>query len=356
MFESTSFKPDWVSSPGDTISDILEEQSCSQTEFARQIGCPTTAVSDLLEGHTEITPELAVRIATIVGGTAKFWLNRERQYREAIVEQTQEWLRQLPLRDMRRFGWIDSRASGPDVAAACFGFFGVPNVTAWRAKYSVVIEATAFRTSPAFRSQPAAVAAWLREGEIRGEELECKPWSSERFRSMLNDVRALTRKRRPEVFLPELVTECAHCGVAVVILRAPEGCRASGATRFISGSKALLLLSFRYLSDDHFWFTFFHEAGHLLLHGKDALFLEGLKVTNEREEEANRFSASTLIPSEFRPELARLPIERHAIRDFARRVGVSPGIVVGQLQHLGKARYSQLTHLKIRYRWEAGED
>src|SRR5689334_2956597 len=121
------------------------------------------------------------------------------------------------------------------------------------------------------------------------------------------------------------------------------------ATRFLSPSRALLLLSFRYLSDDHFWFTFFHEAGHLVLHSKKALFLEGGAASTAEEREANEFSAATLVPPEFQNELERLSVDRHAIRNFAKKIGVSPGIVLGQLQFRGRARRNQLNTLRARF-------
>ena len=138
----------------------------------------------------------------------------------------------------------------------------------------------------------------------------------------------------------------------MAIVRAPRGCRASGATRFLSANKALLMLSFRYLSDDHFWFTFFHEGGHLLLHSEKSLFLEGADMPSSREEEeANDFAARALIPLEFQPLLAGLNADARGVIRFARQVGVSPGIVVGQLQHLGRVDRGQLNGLKRRFRW-----
>ena len=112
------------------------------------------------------------------------------------------------------------------------------------------------------------------------------------------------------------------------------------------------MLSFRYLSDDHFWFTFFHEAAHLILHREKYIFLEGDdRLSSDEEEEANKFAADTLIPPEFQAEMMSLPAETRAVMRFARKVGVSRGIVVGQLQHRGLLRRNQLNNLKHRYTW-----
>ena len=138
-----------------------------------------------------------------------------------------------------------------------------------------------------------------------------------------------------------------------MIARAPTGCRASGASWFISSDKAVLLLSFRYLREDHFWFTFFHEAGHLLLHGDKGLFLEGFdkNFSSIEEDQANEFAARTLVPVEFVEEMLDLPINGREIIRFARKIGISPGIVVGQIQHHTQ-KYNQLNNLIRRFEWE----
>lgn len=360
MVRNADFLPDWVSAPGDTMADILEEREISPVEFARRIGQPPEYAYDLLRGRVRITSETAHRLEGVLGASATFWITRETQYREDLSrlqrearhEKEADWLRELPVRDMIRFGWIAPVKSSAEKVAECLRFFGVPDMRTWQNTYRNVIESAAFRTSPTFGSRQAAVAAWLRQGELEGESVDCNPWNPKRFRVVLTELRYLTREKDPECFIPELKRRCAECGVTVVIVRAPTGCRVSGATRFVSPTKALLLLSFRHLSDDHFWFTFFHEAGHLLLHSKKALFLEGISTSSTKEEgEANDFAARILIPAESQPELLNLSADRREVMRFARDVGVSAGIVVGQLQHLGRIGHDQLNKLKRWYTW-----
>jgi HTH-type transcriptional regulator / antitoxin HigA len=361
MNTDIEFQPDWASPPGDTIADILEECNLPPAEFARRIGHTLPETRDLLEGRQPISNDLARKLEQVLGASAAFWINREFQYRQDLARlQDREsskarvdWLQELPLKDMIGFGWIKLKSTSPKAKeAACLAFFDVPDVSAWRDAYKGALEMAAFRTSASFKSHPGAVAAWLRQGEIEASSIACKRWDADKFKDALAEIRPLTWKKRPGVFVPKLRELCAECGVAVVIVRAPDGCRASGATRFLSSNKALLLLSFRYLSDDHFWFSFFHEAGHLILHGKNALFLEGANmVSTKQEEEANGFAADILVPPEDKPELLSVPRDGQAVLKFARRTGISPGIVVGQLQHLGRLQRNQLNSLKRRYRW-----
>lgn len=360
MTRTNAFIPDWASPPGDTIADILHQQNISSVEFSEKINASTTFVNDLLAGRAEITEEIARRLENTVGSTARFWLTREAKYRENSIRVREDerdntlndWLKEIPYRDMIKFGWI-SPNSKDDLATECLDFFDVSSVGTWRSAYAGTLQSAAFRTSDTFQSQPGAVAAWLRRGELESEDIKCADWDRKKFEEALNDIRALTRLKDPHTFIPILQKKCADCGVAVVIVRAPTGCRASGATRFLSEKKALLLLSFRYLSDDHFWFSFFHEAGHLILHGKKALFLEGADmIKTAEEEEANNFAAEILIPASMKSALLQLRPRTNEVIRFAVRAGIAPGIVVGQLQHKGHFKQNQLNTLKRRYRWD----
>jgi plasmid maintenance system antidote protein VapI len=353
------FRPNWASAPGDTIADVLGERGWSIDEFAKRIGQPLEHADDLLRGRAAITIRIARQLERVLGGSVEFWMARDGQFREDIAMlQTadREWLRELPLRDMIRFGWLQPIPHPSEEVQACLRFFAVPAVAIWRQLYEPLQTQAAFRTSPTFDSRPAAVAAWLRQGEIESTRISCAPWDPDHFRGSLNQIRRLTLEKDPTRFVPALKDECASAGVALAIVRAPQGCPASGATRFMSPEKALLLLSFRYLSDDQFWFTFFHEAGHILLHGHEKVFLEGLdNQSGVQEQEANEFAERVLIPQAFRDEFLRLPGEMREIIKFAKRVGIAPGIVVGQMQHYQRIRRNHFNGLKRRFQWRECE-
>ena len=353
----SEFRPNWASAPGDTIADIMDDLGLSVGEFAQRLGQTVEYAGDLLQGRATITIRTARELERILGGSVAFWIARDSQYREdvgRIHAADEEWLNELPISDMIKFGWLRPPRPSEEVDA-CLRFFGVPSVAEWRHSYDSLAALVAFRTSPSFDSRPAAVAAWLRKGEIEGDNVVCAPWSPVGFSDSLQDIRHLTQEKDPSRFLPALRQICSASGVATAVVRAPTGCRASGATRFVSPDKALLLLSFRYLSDDQFWFTFFHEAAHLLLHGHEAVFLEGLDTQSTvQETEANEFAERILVPVEFKNALLALPADARAIIRFANRIGISPGIVVGQLQHRGRIPRHHFNRLKRRFRWNDG--
>jgi len=350
-----AFRPTVAIPPGVSIAEILRHRSVSTADFADHMQFSMSDVKRLLAGEIRLNYQLAERLHNIVGGTTSFWLTREANYRDhqARIADEREWLKEIPAAEIAAQGWIDKPKYRSEFVESCLSFFGVRSTDEWRDKYSGLGQASAYRTSPKFASADGPVAAWFRQGELVAASIECKPWSARRFREQLAQIRGLSRERNPSVFLEELTRLCAECGVAVAVVKAPSGCRHSGMTRFLTTDKAMLLLSFRYLSDDHFWFTFFHEAGHLLLHSHELLFIEGPNtIENQQEEEANRFSSSILIPDVFRAEFDGLTANRWEIVRFARKLGIAPGIVVGQLQHLGRLQRFQMNRLKRRYTWE----
>lgn len=368
MDRNITFQPNWSSAPGETILDTLRELGLSESAFSDQMSLSSRETSDLVEGRATITIGLARKLSSTLGASVEFWMSRDHHYRQdatRLREEERNWVRGLPLGDMIKFGWITPPPLPEEEFKVCLDFFGVSSVREWSEHYFDQVEMATFKTSPAFASNRGADAAWLRQGEIEAQRIECRPWNPEGFLESLSDIRKLTRRKEPAEFLPVLRQICANNGVAAVVVRAPNGCRASGATRFITPEKAILQLSFRYLSDDHFWFTVVHEAGHLLFHGARRYFASGLDnqkswileggdviQREEEEREANEFATSILIPVEHQDELASLPSHHRSVVRFAQKIGVSPGIVVGQLQYAKLIGYNELNKLKRRYEWD----
>ena len=358
------FQPKWpLPPPGDTILDILEEKNWTQSEFADRAGYTTKHVSQLLRGKAAITEDTALRLERVLGGSAEFWLSREAKYREVIaraeenerLESETGWLKEIPLSDMIKFGWIKKCSGKIEQVSECLKYFGVASVSAWRLKYPMPSQLAAFKSSKKFEKKPGAVAAWLRRGEQIAEGRPCEKYDRQGFRNRLFSFRELTNETDPDIFVPRLIDACAEVGVVVVFEPSPTGCPVTGATRWLTPEKALIMLSLRHKSNDHLWFGFFHEAAHILFHGKRMMFLEiNGGMENKHEREANEVAANFLIPKDKAKILCDLPTSRSAVEEFADEVGVAPGIVVGRMQHEGHLPMSYLNGLKVRYRWRIG--
>lgn len=182
-------------------------------------------------------------------------------------------------------------------------------------------------------------------------DVDCSDFDPVRFREVLHEARGSTLSG-PATLESGLVALCRSAGVAVVFVRELPALGVSGMTKWLNPNKALIQLSLRYKTADQLWFTFFHEAGHVLLHGKRETFLEFKGNTDSKEEEADRFAANFLIPlTEYRAFSASGDFSRASIRRFADGIGIAPGIVVGRLQHDGCLPHSHCNELKHRLRW-----
>ena len=356
--ESTLVR-DWISPPGHTIADLLEERNWTQAQLADRLGVSRKHVSELITGKATISETNAIRLARVLGSTVGFWLNREAGYRAALAdlhanEQLRDdvsWLDELPISHMRREGWIGTYRDKVQTVSECLRFFGVGSVDAWRS-WSDGLGQTAYRMSESASKAFGSIAAWLRFGEIQASTLECEDYSKEVFKTHLESLRTLTLEPDPDVFVPRMKKLCSDAGIVVVFEPTPKGCPASGATRWLAPNKALLMLSLRYKTNDHLWFTFFHEAAHILLHRKKLMFLElNQNGEGEEEAEANRFASDLLIPSQYIDQLLTLANNRIEVSQFARKIGIPPGIVVGRMQHEGILPHKQLNDMKVRYTW-----
>lgn len=367
-----AFTPDFAVPPGETLLEVLESRGLTQIELAERTGRPKKTINEIIKGHAAITPETALQFERVLGVEAAFWTGLERDYRSILARQAErerlanqvDWLKELPVRAMIKAGWIKASSSAVEQLEALLAFFSVASVDAWRDVWRDYRDAVAFRASPTFESDFGAMTAWLRCSELEGHAINTAPFDLAEFRAALADVRSLTTED-PDVFYPRMRERCAAAGVAVVFVRELPKLRVCGATRWLSSDKALIALTLRYKRDDHLWFTFFHEAAHILLHGKRAFFVEeerrpSAKDTRKdateiarQEEEANRFARDFLIPPAAYAEFRRQhSFGAEAIRAFAASIGIAPGIVVGRLQHDSILPYpTPLNHLKRSFAW-----
>jgi len=362
MAELATLTPDWISAPGETIEDILEERGWSKKDFADRAGFSTKHVNELTKGRVIITADAAERLARVLGSTPTFWLTRDAQYQARLERQKSielaindaDWLKEIPLAWMKKCGWVRAFRNRGEQVLECLSFFGVHSVDAWRGKYQTPL--VAFRSSDKFDKKDGAVAAWLRQAEVEATALQSDPFNERGFRAALGNLRALTQESDPAVFVPKLVELCAQNGVAVVFVPAPKGCPVSGATQWLLPDKAMLALSLRFKTNDHLWFTFFHEAAHILKHSKKMLFIEGMKgLDKTHEDEADHFASNWLISLVDAKRLHELSKKSYLSKDdicaFAQQIGVDAGIVVGRMQKEGWLPWSHMNGLKVRFKW-----
>lgn len=352
------YEPDYAVAPGATLKEAIDERGMSQQLLAVRLGMAEKTISQIVNGIAPITCGTAEKLELVLGIPASYWNRRELAYRESLarvaaVEQLKAdiaWLKEVPVKELRERKLIDADSKKEGLVREVLQFFGVGSVDAWRDAWGNV--AVQFRSQKAHEKKPGFVAAWLRIGEIQSAAIKTPPFDPDEFRRALHDVRRMTTMNINE-WRGKLQERCAAAGVAVVLTPEFPGAAVSGATRWIGG-KAVIQLSLKFKTNDQIWFSFFHEAGHILLHGQRGRFLEfGSTNDTQEERQANEFAQNILIPPEMASRLPRLKT-RSQVQEFASQIGIDAGIVAGRLLRDGYLHAAKVQAMGLRRRFAWG--
>lgn len=332
----------------------------TQRELATRMNRPPQVINEIIGGKKSITSETAIGLETALGISATFWLNLESSYRLTIARNQEkealavyeDVLKEYPVSEMIRRGWMQAGRDSASRLKALSGFLGIANP-----EPSAYQEAVGFRMTEAARDRVSvgALAAWLRQGEIVAEHVETEEFDASRFEQALSPIRSMT-ERDPQDYFPQMQSLCAEAGVALCVVPELPKSGANGVTRWLNDGKPVIQMSIRAKRADIFWFTFFHEACHVLKHRKQRLIiLDGIESDGENagiEEEANRFAADFLIaPEQWNAFTSNADFNSVTIGDFAQSIGVAPGIIVGRLQNERLIAFNALNHLRVSYEW-----
>lgn len=334
----------------------------TQRELAARMDRPPQAINEIINAKKAITPETAIGLENVLGVSATFWLNLEASYQLTVARNREretlallkEVLHEYPIAEMIKRGWIQAGRDAASRLKALSGFLGLANPAPQN--YGEIV---GFRMTQAGQQSflPGSLAAWLRRGELVAEEIGATTYDRETFLAALPQIRAMTESS-PEEFLPKMKMLCSDAGVAFCLVQELPRSGANGVTRWIGDDRPLIQLSIRGKWADIFWFTFFHEACHVLNHmGKSRVIIQGAAADPDMvgiEEEANRFAGDFLIPPhDWTRFLATKNFGRTAIVDFAKSIDIAPFIVLGRLNKEKLVPYNRLSDLKKRYQWTA---
>lgn len=349
--KENQYIPQVVFHPGETLAEKLVEMEMGPKEFAVRTGKPEKTIHAVLKGESAITPDMAVQFESVTKIPAHFWMNKQRSFDEYLARERQRkvivesasWARKFPLAEMITKGWIEAARSINEKSENLLSFFGMSNPDAWHNFYFNKELKVAFRISLAHTKEPYAISAWLRKGELQAKELMAEePYSAEKFKDALPAIKSLMAKH-PEDFQKNLQSLSLEAGVKVVYTPCLPKAPINGATRWL-GDTPLIQLSGRYKRNDVFWFTFFHEAGHILLHGKKDIFLENIEYPDKvdaKEVEADDFAIRWTLSKEEETEIISngIKTEEDLFR-YAEKFNTHPAIIIGRLQYKKIIPYS----------------
>lgn len=328
-------------SPGEILKEELEARGWSQVEFAEILGLSPRLVSEILSAKRAITPATAKAIGAALGTSAQLWLNLEAAYQldkmpssDDSVGRRARIYRLAPLKDLIKRHWIEPSKNLDDVERQLKKFFETdtldrePQFQPYAAKASAAM-------NPAQR-------AWLFRARTLARGLTVKnKFTDARYVEAVAKLRALTHAPQEARHVSKILPES---GIRVLLLEPLPQTRIDGVCFWLNEREPVVVVSLRYDRIDWFWQTLMHELVHVKnrdgLKEPPHLDIDILAQEDEGEKAVNAAAAAILIDraamTDFIGRVSPL-YSKERIRGFAARIGVHPGIVVGQLQHRGVA-------------------
>lgn len=296
--------------PGDELAEKLEEMKMDANDLAARIGRSPKTINEILKGKCSLTPDVAIDLECVTEIPADFWMNCQRFYDEWTARKKREkglgaileWMKNFPMAEMLKRKWIDTLQASPEKAQPLFKFFALCSPKAWENYYHKQQLKVAFRISLAESRDPYALSVWLRRGEILADEIQMDaiPDKSVRsnIRNMLPEFIALAAKSA-QISVPEfakakkkLVALCAKANIKLLFVENFKTAPVHGASRWYKDI-AVIQLHDGFETDGGFWYTFFHELGHILIHGKKDMFLKNVDYATRdliKDAEADAFA------------------------------------------------------------------
>ncbi len=358
MSDNKTWQPDWATHPGEHLAEYLEVRDLSQGEFARLAGLTPKLVSTIINGTNPVVPDTAIRLEHVLGLRADIWLALQKDWElhKARVREEEKasaaaaWLSQFPLRELKKLGHLPNVSENGALLSSLLDLLGIGSPNAYDARVrALAVHHRRSRRGVASREHEVC---WLMLGEEQARKLDLPSFNEKLFVECCQEIRKLTI-HDPALFEPRMRQLCADSGVALVFQKPISKTCLFGAARWVDGERPLIQMSLRMKSNDHFWWTFFHEAAHIILHrGKN--FADDQNAEGDGiERQADKWAEETLVgSSRIETFAASKPQSKAALRAFADEVGIHPGIILGMLQHKKCIPYKTYMHdLKDRFEW-----
>ncbi len=348
---TNEYNPETVSHPGVTLVEILQELDMGNKEFAIRVGKPEKTITAITKCKSSITPEMAVKFEDVLKVKANFWLKRQMAYdeykarvnRKVEIDNAKPWATSFPYAAMASLGWVEKTRKLENKVLQLLKFFGFSNHDAWEEYYCKQALKINFRISLAYINQSYAISAWLRQGEIQANEIDACSFDPKQVRNSIGLMKDIMSSY-PIDFFMQLQKICSDCGIKLVYTPCLPKAPIHGSTRWL-GNNPIMQLSARYKTNDIFWFTFFHELGHILMHGKKYISIENLEyddLDKVKEDEADQFAIEHTFSKKDEERFLKLtPITTNGIMAFAKEINTHPALIIGRMHKMKRLHYSK---------------
>ena len=340
--------------PGYYIKEIVEESGLTQEDFAKRLDTTPKNLSLLIRGEQSLSLDIAMKLSRMLGTSVNYWLNLQNAY-DALVaefkseEELVEERKVFEIFDYKyfrdNFRLPELRGKKDEQIKALREFLKVATLTVFTKRDMAV----SFRSASAELSKSATVKSntMVQIATNKALSIEAPKYNKKRFELAVQYALTLTKNHND--FYTLIQKAFKEAGVIFVILPNISGSQINGATKKI-GDNIMLMVNDRRLNSDSFWFTLFHEIGHII-NGDYGISFE--KESGKQEQAADVYAEDSLIPREkYNEFVARKRFKLDDIIDFAASIDRDPGIVLGRLQNDRFVGFDDWTMKPIKHKYK----
>jgi len=340
--------------PGYYIKEIVDESGLTQEDFAKRLDTTPKNLSLLIRGEQSLSIDIAMKLSRMIGTSVSYWLNLQNAYDALIAEfkSEEELVEERKIFKYFDYKYFRDNYDLPDLPRKIDEQIKRVREYLNVATLSVLTKrdmAVNFRSAMLDISEANTVKAntMVQIAANIALKTEAPKFNKKKLEEVAEYALTLTRSHKE--FVPMLKKAFLDAGVVFVILPNIPGSKINGATKKV-GDNILLMVNDRRLNADSFWFTLFHEIGHII-NGDYGISFD--KETGEQEEVADKYAEDMLIPPEEYERFVKVNrFDVYAIKSFANRIDRDPGIVLGRLQNDGLVRFDdwEMNELRKKYR------
>jgi plasmid maintenance system antidote protein VapI len=351
--------------PGEYIEEILESRSMTQTELSRKTDLSEKLISEIINQKSNLTTASANKISLALGindrilnGFAKDYSRYlDRLKLEEEIEKEADWFKKkFDFKELKKHGIITKTSDFIESCINLLKFLNISDKKSFYDYYSNLKLETNFRKTNNAPSTES-IAVWLQitrkyaDDIIYNDSGQSFPdYNKSEFKKALLEIRKLTIKDDFEHVWEKMFELCKRSGVVLIKYPEIKGTKLYGISQW-QNKIPVIALSLRQKSNDHFWFTFFHEAGHIVLHNKKTI-IDIESCDNQIENEADYFAMELIYQRKEKYEKFKRSINNTVTKEeiirFSEELNIHPGIPVGALQHDKKIKFNYLNELKTK--------
>ena len=327
MTEEKELKFWWTVTPGEFLQEKMDEMGIDVKEMASRTGYTPKTINEILKAKCAVTTEVAINLEYATGTATYFWINSQREYEEFLLRQKVKkslnnqslWRKGFPLHEINDRNWVDDINNREDGVSPLLRFFCVASPKAWENYYFKANLKASFNISLAEAQDPYAASVWMRRGEILAEEIKMEKPDDKKLRAALKKSlpkfielaaeygpkdcsqkgpkKSVGKPGEIDEGMVKLQELCASFNIKLLYVQNFKSAPIHGMSRWYRGVP-LIQIHDRFKDKSLFWFTFFHELAHIILHGKKDIFVKNMYHGNknpQKEEEANCFAQKCMV-------------------------------------------------------------